>query len=72
MYDITTFTGNVRNAGTDAKVFITLYGDKGVAHKLPLESKVDNFERGAEDNFTISVRRPVLMESDLLFLPRIA
>jgi len=51
---VTVQTGSVRNAGTDANVFISLYGDKNkiVRHTLKKpESGRDPFERDQKDDF---------------------
>lgn len=44
---ITTYTGDRFGAGTDARVFIRLFGSKGNTKENELESSGrDNFERG--------------------------
>lgn len=40
------YTSDIRGAGTDARVFITMYGSKGTSAKLPLENSKHNFQRG--------------------------
>ena len=45
-YVVTTLTGGVRGAGTDANVFITLYGSVGNSGERRLDNDVANFERG--------------------------
>jgi hypothetical protein len=45
-YKIVVITGNVRGAGTDADVFITIVGDKGKVDKMLLSNDKDNFEKG--------------------------
>ncbi len=45
-YKITVYTGNKIGAGTDADVFITLYGDKGESGAIILDDKKNNFESG--------------------------
>ena len=47
-------TADKKFAGTDANVFITLFGKKGFSPKLKLETKgkKDPFEAGCEDKFT--------------------
>ncbi len=40
------FTGNVRNAGTDANVSIVLFGSLGDTGEWKLDSKKNNFETG--------------------------
>ena len=43
----------MRGAGTDANVYITLHGSKGVMTDRLLESHPENFERGRTDVFTV-------------------
>ncbi len=46
-YVVTTYTGDRFGAGTDARVFISLFGSKGEILEKELESSGrDNFERG--------------------------
>jgi len=45
-YVITTKTGDKRGSGTDANVFIQIYGVDGKSEEYPLRNKSDNFERG--------------------------
>ena len=40
------FTGNKRNAGTDADVTIVLHGNMGDSGEWRLDDKKNNFERG--------------------------
>ena len=47
-------TGDVRGAGTDANVFIILYGTHGDTGKRPLQQKGrDLFERNRTDKFVV-------------------
>lgn len=53
-YSIHTFTGSLKGAGTDANVFIQLFGENGDSGEVPLsKSKLhrDKFEKGQEDVF---------------------
>ena len=43
----------MRGAGTDANVFMTLYGDKGKTDEEPLGNATDNFEQGQLDKFKV-------------------
>lgn len=54
-YDVIVTTSNMMNAGTDANVFITLYGSKGTSDKMALTGRGDVFKRGSVDTFPISV-----------------
>lgn len=60
-YEIKIYTSDVFGAGTDADVFIVLYGQKGVCtqQKHLCVNKRERrlyFERGAEDMFIVEVR----------------
>lgn len=49
-------TGDVRGAGTDANVFVQIYGEKGDTGKLQLrsaENTKNKFERGRTDQFVL-------------------
>lgn len=53
-YLITVVTGDKTGAGTDANVYITLYGEKGKSRELLLDNPQRNdFERNQTDTFTI-------------------
>lgn len=59
-YEIKIYTSDVFGAGTDADVFIVLYGQKGVCtqQKHLCVNKRERrlyFERGAEDMFIVEV-----------------
>lgn len=50
LYSVQIFTGNVPGAGTDAKVYITIYGDLGDTGERYLgksENRTNKFEKGA-------------------------
>jgi hypothetical protein len=52
LYEITVFTGDEFGAGTDAKVFIQLFGLNGKTNEIILESQSDTFERkSVKDSF---------------------
>ena len=56
-YIVRVYTSDIRSAGTDANVFITLYGSKGDSGRVPLEDSAthtNKFERGEMDEFTIN------------------
>lgn len=40
------YTGDKFGAGTDAKVFVTLFGENGRSEEKELESSKNDFERG--------------------------
>jgi hypothetical protein len=52
-FKVTTVTGNRRGAGTDANVFITLYGESGDTGPRKLDSARKPFEKGRTDVFGI-------------------
>ncbi|KAL0187435.1 hypothetical protein M9458_019105, partial [Cirrhinus mrigala] len=52
-YEITVVTGDVFAGGTNANVFIQMYGDQGKTEVLQLCSRSNNFERGATDIFKV-------------------
>ena len=48
------WTGDVSNSGTDANVFIQMYGVSGKkTEEYKLRNKSDNFEQGAVDKFKV-------------------
>jgi hypothetical protein len=51
-YRIIVITGTADGAGTDANVYITLYGDNGSSGERQLDTERDNFERGQTDVFS--------------------
>ncbi|KAL7828480.1 hypothetical protein SRHO_G00321140 [Serrasalmus rhombeus] len=55
-YEVSVFTGNMLGAGTDAHVYINIYGEKGDTGERPLKksNNVNKFERGQEDVFSIT------------------
>lgn len=51
---MTVVTGDVTFAGTNAKVFVQIYGDKGKTEVITLESRSNNYERNATEIFKVS------------------
>jgi hypothetical protein len=50
------YTSDLRGAGTDANVFLILYGAGGLdSGSLKLDTSKNNFERGQEDVFMVQV-----------------
>lgn len=43
----------MRGAGTDANVYLVLYGNKGKSDDIWLDNESDNFEANKTDNFKI-------------------
>ncbi len=56
IYFLTVFTGKVRNAGTDANVFVEIIGNNGKTSPIKLENdkKKNKFETGQLDHFVVS------------------
>ncbi|XP_047448234.1 lipoxygenase homology domain-containing protein 1 [Mugil cephalus] len=55
-YEITVLTGDVMFAGTNAKVFIQIYGENGKTEVITLESRSNNFERDTAEIFKIEAK----------------
>ncbi|XP_058639789.1 lipoxygenase homology domain-containing protein 1 isoform X2 [Onychostoma macrolepis] len=55
-YEITVLTGDVFAGGTNANVFIQIYGDQGKTEVLQIGSRSNNYERGATDIFKIEAK----------------
>ena len=47
------YTSSMKKAGTDANVYLAIYGDKGKTEDIRLRNKKDNFESGKCDEFKI-------------------
>lgn len=47
------WTSDIKGAGTDAQIFIQVYGDKGKSDEMKLESKSDSFEQAQCDKFLV-------------------
>ncbi|XP_070483690.1 lipoxygenase homology domain-containing protein 1 isoform X2 [Equus przewalskii] len=52
-YEVKVYTGDVIGAGTDADVFINIFGEYGDTGERRLENEKNNFEKGAEDKFML-------------------
>ncbi len=54
-YEIVVVTGNVKGAGTDANVFLTIFGKTAQSQKLPLRNRENEnpFERNKSDVFIL-------------------
>ena len=53
-YEVTVVTGDVTFAGTNARVFIQIYGDKGKTEVITLESRSNNYERNFTEIFKVT------------------
>ena len=55
-YKISVKTGDFRKAGTDADVYVTMFGDEGDSGQKFLDNKMENnFERNKEDVFVLQM-----------------
>uniref|UniRef100_A0A670JIB8 Lipoxygenase homology PLAT domains 1 n=1 Tax=Podarcis muralis TaxID=64176 RepID=A0A670JIB8_PODMU len=54
-YEVCVVTGDVRNAGTNANVFMQIYGELGKTEVLILRNRSNNYERGATETFKVDV-----------------
>ena len=52
-YEVTIWTGSERSAGTDANIFLQMYGQAGKTESYSLRNKTDNFEQGMQDKFKV-------------------
>jgi len=52
-YEVTVWTGDVGRAGTDANVYLQMYGVNGKTEKQTLHNRSDNFEKGQKDVFKV-------------------
>lgn len=57
-YKVEVQTSDIRGAGTDADVVLTMYGSSGDTGPLKLFSSANDFERGQLDTFFVEVSRP--------------
>ena len=55
VYNVWVWTSDVRGSGTDANVFITLYGKKGKTDEIQIGNATDNFEQGQLDKFKVEI-----------------
>ncbi|KAM8985342.1 lipoxygenase homology domain-containing protein 1 isoform 2-T2 [Ara ararauna] len=55
LYEVTVVTGDIEGGGTDASIFMTVFGSSGNTEEMPLEKNGDRFERGQEDSFIMEI-----------------
>lgn len=72
-YEIKTFTSDIFGAGTDADVFMVLYGENGVCthQKYLCVNKRERrmyFERGAENMFIVEVSNLKSLQMAFVYL----
>ena len=53
-YEVSFFTGDESNAGTDAEVFIKVFGAKGSSSEIVIDKASDRFERARVDLIKVS------------------
>ena len=54
-YEITVFTGDVKDAGVDNDVTMTIFGSDGATPDVKLEKGDEKFERGGVDMFRMEL-----------------
>lgn len=54
-WKIWVFTSDIKGAGTDANVFLVVYGSKGKSDDFKLENKGDSFEQSKMDTFNLDI-----------------
>lgn len=52
-YEVTAVTGDVFAGGTNANVFLQIYGEEGKTEVIQLKSRSNNFERGTTEIFKV-------------------
>ncbi len=55
-YKIEVVTSELKGAGTNAKVFVIMYGEKDDSGKIVLPAKKEHFEKGKTDLFEIKAK----------------
>ncbi|CAG5986167.1 unnamed protein product [Menidia menidia] len=55
IYEVTVVTGDVQNAGTDTRIFMSVFGVNGSSEEMLLQKNEDRFERGQEDSFNMEI-----------------
>ncbi|NXB57045.1 LOXH1 protein, partial [Struthidea cinerea] len=55
LYEVTVVTGDIESGGTDASIFMTVFGSNGNTEEMLLEKNGDRFERGQEDSFIMEI-----------------
>lgn len=54
-YDVKVRTGKQNYAGTDARVFLKMFGKLGTTNEVELENGKDCFEKGHTDSFQVGL-----------------
>ncbi|KAL7976004.1 hypothetical protein Chor_011772 [Crotalus horridus] len=56
------WTSDIKGAGTDAPIFLQVYGDKGKSDEMKLDNNSDNFEAGQTDKFMVTLLKTLTKE----------
>lgn len=67
-YEIHVFTGKELGAGTDANVFIQIYGDGKKTEEMQLRNRSDNFENGKVRLIQCEYHKITKIESKIIFV----
>ena len=54
-YEVTVYTGDKRGAGTNANVFINMFGTRGDTGDRPLKKSKSNFDKFEKKSVSVSV-----------------
>ena len=54
-YEVMVYTGDVKDAGTDADIKFILFGDDGQSEDLKLEKEDERFERSSVDAIRLDI-----------------
>ncbi|GCB80556.1 hypothetical protein scyTo_0016249, partial [Scyliorhinus torazame] len=54
-YEVTVVTGDTPNGGTDANIYMSVFGANGSTEEMLLDKSGDRFERGQEDTFNMVI-----------------
>ena len=55
-YEVTFYTGDVADAGTDSQVFIKVFGVRGSSSDIYMDKMSERFERGKVDLIKVTGR----------------
>jgi len=55
-YEVTFYTGDMAEAGTDCQVFVKVFGVKGSSSDIPIDKMSERFERGKVDLIKVKVK----------------
>lgn len=53
----------MKGAGTDAQVFLQIYGERGKSDEIKLENNSDSFEQAQLDKFMVSPGSPAKLST---------